>query len=182
MTGCVALACAAPTPTSAPEPTSSLDETGILLVDPGEHVQAGPVTADMADALVTALMLAESNGEDVGYPWIDPETGELLMSAATPRGRELLEAAGIEAPHRIREVAHGAAELERIKDDVTFLGARGAPDAQLIYASMPDHRDNRALIVMSALSRPLLDYLAATYPVDALAVQIDPDFGGAGSA
>jgi len=47
--------------------------------------------------------------------------------------------------------------------------------------TVPDYRDNRALIAMSALSRPLLEYLAEHYPPDALAVQADPTFGGAGS-
>jgi hypothetical protein len=175
-------ACSAPTPTSAPEPTSSFDETGILLVDPEEQVQAGPVTEDMSDALVTALMLAESNGGDVGYPWIDPETGELVLSAATPRGRELIEAAGISVPHRIRDVAYGAAELERIQHDATTLRSQGVAGAELIFMTGPDHRDNRTLIVISEMSRPLLDHLAASYPVDAIAVQVDPDLMGGGAA
>jgi len=174
----VMAACAPPAPTFEPAPTSTFDATGILLVDPAEQVQAGPVTEDMADALVTALMLADTHGEDVGYPWIDDATGELILSAATQRGADLLQAAGIDVAYRIREVAHGAAEIRRIQDDVSFLGARGVPDAGLIAGTLPDHRDNRALIVISEMSRPLLDYLAGHYPVDALAVQIDPDASG----
>ena len=38
--------------------------------------------------------------------------------------------------------------------------------------TIPDYRDNRSIIVISAMSRPLLDYLAAHYPVDALAVEV----------
>jgi hypothetical protein len=34
--------------------------------------------------------------------------------------------------------------------------------ADLIYMTAPDHRDNRTLIVISAMSQPLLEYLAAT--------------------
>ena len=123
------------------------------------------------------MELAEANGDDLGYPWVDPATDELVLSVVTPRGRELIEAAGITVPHRIRDVAHGAAELRRIQDDATFLNGQGVVDAELIYLTIPDFRDNRALIVISAMSRPLLDYLAEHYPADALAIQIDP--GGA---
>lgn len=168
--------CGGPAPTTS----SNLDATGILLVGVGEAVQARPPNEELAQALSDALVLAEANGVDVGYPYINPVSGELLVSAATRRGRELLEAANISVPHRIRNVTHGAAELRRIQDDVTFLGSRGVPDAELIFMTVPDHRDNRALIVISAMSRPLLEYLASHYPVDALAVQVDPTGGPAG--
>ena len=171
----VVTACTNPTPTVAPSPTSNLDATGILLVEVGEEVQVGPVTRRLANAFSDAMLLAEANGEDLGYPWVDQATGELVVSVVTARGRELVEAAGITVPHRVREVAHGAAELQRIQDDVTLLGARGVTDADLISMALPDLRDNRALIVISAMSQPLLEYLAGTYPPDAIAVQVDPD-------
>ena len=44
--------------------------------------------------------------------------------------------------------------------------------------TIPDYRDNRALIVISEMSRPLLDYLAEHYPADAIAVQVDPSCRG----
>ena len=86
----------------------------------------------------------------------------------------------IVVPYRVRDVTHGAGELRRILDDATFLGSRGVPGAELIYRTVPDHRDNRALIVIGSMSRPLLEYLAAHYPIDALAVQVDPSGGAAG--
>jgi len=161
-----------------PEPSavSNLDTTGILLVAIGEQVQSKPPNEALAQALSDALLQAEANGVDIGYPVIDPVSGELVVSAASQRGRELLQAASIPVPHRIRNVTHGAGELRRILDDVTFLGSRGVPDASLIFMTVPDQRDNRALIVISAMSRSLLDYLAAHYPPDALAVQVDPTF------
>jgi hypothetical protein len=162
-------ACNAP----AASPSSRLDATGILLVGIGEPVQARPPGEDFAVAFSQAMELAEANGDDLGYPWIDPSSGELVLSAATPRGRDLLQAASITVPHRIRDVGHGAGELRRIQDDVTFLRSRGVPGAELIYATVPDHRDNRALIVISAMSRALLEYLAGHYPVDALAVEVN---------
>jgi hypothetical protein len=173
--GLLVASCSSPAPTPRAVPTSTVDATGILLVDVGEEVQSGPLTEEVAIAFSDAMVFAEANGNELGYPWIDPGSGELVLSAVTPRGRDLIEAAGITVPYRIRDVAHGAAELRRIQDDVTFLGSRGVPDADLIFMTIPDHRDNRALIVISAMSRPLLEYLAEQYPVDAIAVQVDPD-------
>ena len=158
-----------------PAPTSIVDATGILLIDVEEQVQAGPLPRPLAEPFSDALMLAEANGEDLGYPWVDPETLELVLSAVTPRGRDLIEAAGIAVPYRIRDVEFGAGELRRIEDDASLLGSRDVPGAELISITLPDHRDNRALIVISELSRPLLEYLAETYPVDAIAVQVDPN-------
>jgi hypothetical protein len=155
-------------------PSSNVDATGILLVGIDEPVQARPPSEDVAVAFSRAMELAEANGDDLGYPWIDPSSGELVLSVVTPRGRALLQAASIPVPHRIRDVAHGATELRRIQDDATFLNAQGVPGADLIYMTVPDHRDNRALIVIRAMSRPLLEYLAGHYPVDALAVAVSP--------
>ena len=163
-------ACAGLTPGTSP----SVDATGILLVQVGETVQAKPPSEAVAIALSVAMELADANGNDLGYPWIDPSSAELVLSAATQRGHELLLSAGIAVPHRIREVAHGVAELRRIQDEATFLSAQGVPDAKLLFQTIPDQRDNRALLVIQAMSRPLLDYLARHYPVDAIAVEVNP--------
>lgn len=175
--GLVVAACGAPAPT--PPPTANVDPTGILLIGVDEAVQIGPVPRRLANAFSDAMLLAEANGADLGYPWIDPVRDELILSVVTPRGRELVEAADITVQHHIRNVTHGTAELQGILDDVALLGARGVPGADLIVMTIPDLRDNRALIVISAMSRPLLDHLAETYPVEAIAVRIDPDAGPA---
>jgi hypothetical protein len=178
--GLVVVACAPPpaptlAPTPVPVPTSTVDPTSILLIDVGEEIQTGPLPRRLANAFGDAMLLAETNGEDLGYPWVDPVTGELVLSVVTPRGRELVEAAGITVPHRMRDVAHGVAELQRILDEVILLGEQGVADADLVAMTLPDLRDNRALIVITAMSEPLLDYLAQHYPIDAIAVQVDPD-------
>lgn len=161
-------------------PSANLDSTGILLVSVGEQVQGGPATEALKVAHSDALVLAEANGDDLGYPWVD-ESGVLVVSAVTARGRDLIQAAQIAVPFRVREVTHGAGELRQIQDDATFLLSQGVPGAELIYQTVPDYRDNRALIVLSAMSRPLLEYLAAQYPVHALAVQVAPAEGRSGS-
>jgi hypothetical protein len=74
-------------------------------------------------------------------------------------------------------VTHGAKELQQIQDDATFLAAQGVPDADLIYQTLPDERDNRALLVIRSMSQELLDALAKRYPADAVAVQVKPTRG-----
>ena len=95
-----------------------------------------------------------------------------MSAPATPRGRQLIDVSGITVPFRIWSAADGVAELERIKDDATSLRAQGLPGAELI--DHPSDGDNRAMIVISAMSQPLVDALVARYPADALAVQANP--------
>jgi len=122
-----------------------------------------------------ALRLAEeSYPNDLGYPWIDPSTGQLVVSAATAHGRTVLENTSFGVPVRIRDVAHGAGELQKIQDDATRLYAQGVTDALLIYMTGPDYRDNRTWITVGRFSRPLLDELARRFPPDAVVVVVDP--------
>jgi len=158
---------------SEASPSANLDSTGILLVQVGEQVQGGAATEALKVAFSDALVLGEANGNDLGYPWVDP-SGVLVVSAVTAHGRDLIQTARIAVPYRVRDVTHGAGELRNIQDDATFLLPQGVPGAELIYMTVPDYRDNRALIVIRSMSRPLLEYLAAHYPIDALAVQVDP--------
>ena len=150
------------------------DPASIKLIDPGEQVQAVPPDEAMALAFSRALDFAAAHGDDVGYPWIDPVTGELVLSAVTPRGRDQLAAENIPVPHRIRDAAYGVAELVRIQHDVTTLRSQGIPGAELIYETLPDHRDNRTLIGISAPSPELLNALVERYDAGALAVRIAP--------
>ena len=172
-------ACGAPTPTAEPQATASFDPTGILLVGLDEAIQGGPLPRRLANQFSDALELANDNGDDLGYPWVDPETAELVLSVVTPRGRQLAAAAGFTVPHRIREVTHGVATLARLQDDVGMLRPSGVPGTEHIYAAMPDYRDNRALILVDELEPELLVYLAEHYPADALAIQVDPEGGPA---
>lgn len=171
-----------PQVSSSTAPTTVVDPTGILLIDVSEQVQASPPSEEMAVAFSGLIDLAMANPEDLGYPWIDPETHELVLSAATNAGRAVLQeaAADLRFPYRIRDVAHSRAELQRIQDDATRLVAEGLPDADLIYEIVPDWRDNRTMIVISEISQPLLEALAQRFPPDALAVQVDPSRGPAG--
>lgn len=159
---------------TVPTTSPSDDPSGVVFVHPGEKVQAAPPTEDLKTVFFGMQQLAEANGADLGYPWFDAATGEIVLSAVTPRGRDLIEAAGLTTPHRIRSVRYGFAELERIKNDATVLRAQGVADAELIFITAPNWRDNRTLFVLKAMSERLLDALTARYPADALSVEIDP--------
>ena len=171
------------TPTEASTPVASavasagasLDPTGILIVGPDYQLQSGSRDEAVSTAFDQALQLAEQgNPNDLGYPWIDPSTGELVVSAATASGRALLESTAFGVPTRIRDVAHSTTELLKIQDDATRLNAQGVTDALLIYMTGPDYRDNRAWITIGRFSRPLLGELARRFPPDALIVVVDP--------
>jgi len=172
----VFLVAACTSPTGAPSP--SPQAVGVLIVAVGEQVQPVLPSEELKQAFSNATQFAEANGTDVGYPTYDATTGELVLSAVTAQGRALLQSAPVAVPHRIRDVTHGAAELRRIQDDATFLNSRGVVDAGLIYETIPDYRDNRALLVLKAMSQPLVDYLISHYPPDALAIRVDPSGNG----
>jgi hypothetical protein len=159
---------------ASPELPASNPATGILVVAIDEQVQAELPTEELRVAFSRAEELADASGADLGLPWFDASTGELVLSAVTPRGRELIENATIAAPHRIRTVTHGATELSRIKDDATTLRVQAVRGAELISETLADQRDNRALLVICRMDQPLLDALAVRYPPDALAIQVDP--------
>ncbi len=92
--------------TDAPTPSVSVAPPGILIIQPGEKVQIGPPTEDLKVVMSNLLVMADNHGNDVGYPWFDATTGEIVASVVTPRGRQLIDAALIGAPHRFRQVAH----------------------------------------------------------------------------
>lgn len=171
----------APTPDPmTPEPTTVVDPSGILLVDVGEPVQGGPVVnEERAMAFSRLLDLAMAHRADLGYPFEDPGTHVLVISAATDAGRALAEeiGPGLGFPFRIRDVDYSQAELEQIGYDSTMLVAQGVPDADLIYEVIPDWRDNRTLIVIREKSQPLLEALAQRFAPDAIAIQVDPRGG-----
>jgi hypothetical protein len=164
-------------PSSLPTVASaaSLDESGILIVGPDYQLQSGSQDEAIRSAFDQAMRLArDSKPNDLGYPWIDTSTGGLVVSAATARGRALLEGTSFGVSVRIRDVSHSCAELQKIQDDATRLNAAGVTDALLIYETGPDYRDNLTWITIARFSRPLIDELARRFPPDALIVVVDP--------
>ena len=165
------VACGGP---DTPSVSASDAASSILVVHLGEQVQAIPHGEIQANAFSKAMDLAQANGDDLGYPWIDPSSGELVVSAVTDHGRELTQHVGLGVPYVIRIVAHGTTELQQIQDEASRLVGKGVPGADLIYQIMPDHRDNRILLIIKATSDPLLQALATRFPEGTLAIEVRP--------
>ena len=147
--------------TTSPPPSASVDPAGVLFVEVGERLQAGPPSEELKVVMSNLQVLAENHGDDLGYPWFDATTGEIVLSVVTPKGRDLIDAAGITAPHRMRSVAHGTAELQRITDDVTTLRSQGVPGAELMYATVPDWRRRAASSHESRLSKLIVSLVVS---------------------
>jgi hypothetical protein len=184
-----------PTPTAAANATSAADATpaagptegqppaehaGLTIVD--QPMQSRPVGEAQAQALSEARDLYRSHPDDFGYAWINPASGELLISVTGDKGQAL--AGGHRWPAgvawRIRPVDRSVASLEKIQEAVTHLLSEGVPGAQAIYQATRDHRDNRIVISVTNLSDELAAALAARFGTEAIAIQITPGFPGAG--
>jgi hypothetical protein len=148
-------------------------------------MQPHPRSEAEAQAISKAQDFAEAHPDEIGYPWLDPETGAIQLSAASQDGRALLNDvrasfvdADAKADISIRDAAFSLSQLNAISDDVTTLHAQGVPDADLIYASGPDFKANRIIIRVSSTSTKLFAELARRYGTEAIGVWIEPNGGG----
>ena len=92
---------------------TQLDPSGIELVS--KVTQARPTSAKQAQAFDDAMQFASSHPSDFGYPWIDPASGTLELSAATSKATALLAATPeIGQSGVIRDVPLSFGQLEEI--------------------------------------------------------------------
>jgi hypothetical protein len=163
---------------------------GLTILGPARNVaaaQSTPVSREWS----RAVMVAENNADDYGYPWPDDATGQLVVSVVNTRGEQSVrqwQAAGLvvtrgpksapaarpSVPIRVRTVKFSYAQLEAIKDDAISLGQVGVPDANAIWKTGPDWENNRVLITVDRRSDALFAALAARYGTEAIAVVVDP--------
>ena len=171
------LPCASASPTIRPSQLQSPgdDASAIIIVSSAADVQVGPADESLLHAFDQAWQFAELHPDDTGYPWLDPATGELVLSATSLAGRLLLEVEAIDlaVQYRIREVAHSFDDLQRMQHDITRLRDEGIPGAELIWGAFPDQRDNRIVVQISELSQELLGELARRFDGAALAVLVE---------
>jgi hypothetical protein len=161
------------------------DSSGIAVV--GDlPIQVSALTEKEAMAFDAALDLALKNRDDFGYPWIRPDTRRLELAAADADGTGLAETARSSA--KIRDVATtittapaSIGELDAIAEAVTQLNAEGFPDADLIYMTEPDQRDNLIVITVSEASPRLTSALAERFGTSLIAVRVRPIDAEAGS-
>jgi hypothetical protein len=175
----VAAATIAATPTPRSLAAVQVDTAGIPLITKLEHPE--PRDEAQAQAMSDALVFAMEHPDDVGYPWLDPDSGKIVLSAASKDGTGLLRdaRAGVNEATAQREVSFSFGALEGIKHDATTLRAKGVKDADLIYMTGPDPRTNRVTIVVSAASTRLFKSLANLYGTTAIELMIDDSMRGA---
>jgi Trypsin len=157
---------------------AAVDTAGIPLITKLEHTK--PRDEAQAQAISDALVFAREHPSEVGYPWIDPDSGELVVSAASANGAALIAStsAGRERS-ALRQVTHSFGELEAIKHEATTLRAAGVPDADLIYMTGPDPRTNRIVVVVSAPSERLFRALADRFGTETIELLVDASMRGA---
>ena len=173
---------------SAPAGGPLLHLSGLTVLGSTRMSQVPPSRA-LAQAWSDAQLLAQ-NSADLGYPWADSTTGQLVIGTTTPAGDALVQrwiAGGAQfhsqktidlprplIPVRTRSVEFSNRALETIKNDAIRLVQMGVPDADLIYKTEPDWENNRILITLSRQSDALLAALAGKYGTQAIAVRIEP--------
>jgi hypothetical protein len=161
-------------PGAGATPTPTAGALAIIVLDPGERVQPADLSEEMGRVVESAWQFAEDHPKDVGYPWVDPATGEIVLSAATDQGQALLEAEAttLSVPYRFRQVGYSFDDLMEIQHEATLLREKGVPGADLIWATYPDQRDNRTVIRITHMDEKLLAELAARYGGDAIAIEV----------
>lgn len=144
------------------------DLAGIALLPARPDVPA-PLPAKTAATLDSATKLAAAHPRDLGYPWVDRTTGEVVTATTTDTGDTLAVRGS-----RRRHVRYGYARLEKIKYDVTFLTEKTAPDSSSIVATVPDPQHDRIVIWANHLTPRLMRSLADRYGTRAIAVRYVP--------
>ena len=150
--------------------------SGIALVGP-TPIQVAPKNATQGMAFDAALKIAQKNRTHMGYPWIDPSTGTLEISVAGAKGQSAAlgaqnDKAIAALPSRVKTAAASIDQLDKIGDAVTRLLGNGVPNADLIWMTEPDQKNNRIVITMSSLDDKLMSALAAQFGTDLIAVRI----------
>jgi hypothetical protein len=151
---------------------------GIAIVGP-DAIQVRPADEDQANAFNAALELAYAHRDDLGYPWLDAESGVLELSFATGLGETVAASAldGLSAAGRtvrLRPAPASVAELDALAHEVTRLNAAGVPGADRIWMTEPDQKNNRIIVTLSEAPDDLLDALAARFGTERIAVRIQP--------
>ncbi|HWP64130.1 MAG TPA: hypothetical protein VNO86_11735 [Candidatus Binatia bacterium] len=151
---------------------------GIAIVGP-DAIQARPADEAQATAFNAALELAYAHRNDLGYPWLDPESGLLELSFASALGETVaasavdqLSADGLTV--RLRPAPTSIGELDALADKITRLNVAEVPGADGIWMTEPDQKNNRIVVTVSEAPEELLDALAARFDTERIAVRIKP--------
>jgi hypothetical protein len=164
--------------------TASQHPSGIALVDL-EVMQARPVDEKQAMAFNFALQFAMDHPDDFGYPWIDPASGVIEISSASPEGTRLAPSIALtlgDAPSRTRQVEFSYAELGKIADEITHIRGSGLDGEEVLFKTEPDEQNNRLIVTIDKMHDGLMKELASRYGTTAVAVRVDPNVPNASPA
>lgn len=155
-------------------PLVERNANAIEVVGP-ELTQVHPADETQASIFSAALQLMMDHPHDFGYPWLDPITGTLEVSAATGEAprlvRESLAPLLSDTPNSLRNVTHSYADLERISDGIVELSRPGASGAGLVWEIAPDHLHNRLIVSVTEMNGKLLEQFATRFGT-AVAVRV----------
>lgn len=126
-----------------------------------------------------ALSLALANRDHMGYPWIELQTETIELSASDDVGEKAALDAGATVfdaglTVRLTWAQASIARLDEIADDVTRLVDAGIPNADVIWMTEPDQKNNRVVITVSESNPELMSALASRYGTDLIAVRVWP--------
>ncbi|MCC5581663.1 trypsin-like serine protease [Microtetraspora sp. AC03309] len=127
-----------------------------------------------AQALDRARKLAEQHPDDFSEPWVDPETGQVVLGTVTGTAGRLAADQGKDV--LLRPATRSKAVLEKIKDGAIGEPAADIPNADAIRMTRLDAEHNRVIITVNRTTDALLQALTARYGADAFAVEVDPAF------
>lgn len=141
------------------------DETRVKIV-PVDTGRPEPLPDATAKALYDAAKLAEENPHDLGHPWVDPASGEVVIPTVTEKGKGLAARKG---GVTVTQVTRSAAALEKIKD-------AAIDETGDIRKTRVDAKDNRVVVTVTQSSDGLLRGLARRFGAESVVVEVDPAF------
>lgn len=152
------------------------------LVEAGPYVPLPPpLDGPKRDTYDRASSLVDANPVDLTPVWWDDASQTVQVTAVTEAGRRALESTfhGDPTISSNPQATAGKADLESLMEGLTKVSVSGVDGAQFVATSEVDAKMDRAVLTVSEYRTALGDYLVANFPLDRIALRIDPNAGGA---
>lgn len=166
--------------------TERRHDSGLLLVC-AERVRDIP--ENLKAAASDAWSLAEDHPDALGFPWANPDTGELEMRVIDSSGEAVVRdwvARGVaRTTTKPAQLARPSVAVKIVTSERSFrqlleiqngsLPANALPDGDAIYEVGPDVERNAIVFTIDRLSDSLLRALATRYGTSAIVIRVAPD-------
>ena len=147
------------------------------------------MSEELKSAASFGWSLAEDHPDALGFPWANPDTGELEMRITDPSGeaivRSWIAAGAARTTTKPGTLPRPQVTVKLVTADRSFrqlidiqngsVPATDLPDGDAVYETGPDTRRNAIVITVDRLSDPLLRALAARYGTSAIVIRVDPN-------